>query len=808
MSYVQVWPDRFPNRWDGGSNVDNIHLFPRVYFRDALTRVYDTDAHFSPVLLGDRESFPPLMKKGFSAQLLPMLRFHVLVLDIDAPEHVYSEEWGDSVLDKVRGTPWDGAIKYQTLGGFRFVWELAEPQAVEDFERTVRAMVKAMALIGVRADPLFDWTRCYRLPFVTRKDKKTNFRREKQELPYYDSDNPILPIDFLPAEELAPPSTLGQDILAAKAPVSLSMPAQGRNDFLYRIGCSLRNISWIDTDIMEAFLNEINLRQFPSDPLDEVEVRRLADNVCGQHKAGDGPTIEEMIDLEDPKPAIELKAGHLDVHVAEAIESLRRAPSIYVRSGKLVRLTGETIEFLPKAALRTIMCECAEFFRWKPAKAEGDEPKLSRIDPPKDLVDGVFDDGRYAPLRVIEQVLTIPSLRPDGTLLAQEGYDESLLAYYLPKDIQVSIPAKVSQEDAYVALERLKDVLVDFPFVHRHHVAATLAAMMTPVLRSAIEGPTPLFLFDSPVPGAGKSLQADIVSNIFLGRDAPRKVLTHDDEMRKEITAELEAGTRCILIDNIDKPLGGPALDSVLTSTAWTGRRLGKTEMLQLKNFCTWMATGVNVQIKGDLQRRTIRSLIDPVHENPEERNNYKHPRVLEYVRANRARFIQDILLIARARHQSGYVCEKNFGSFESWSYWTREALMWLGEDDCVDSQIAIREGSQTATWAQVVSNLYVVFNGREFTAKQCWDAVFDGVGGGTPENKAGLSAGYQELVDDQSVKTTAALLKRWANRVVGGYRLVPNYEKKALRGVLYKVELLGKPNLQVVPNVPRAIRE
>lgn len=809
MSFVHVWPDRFPTRWDGGDQVEDLRLFPRVYFLDALKKRYDTDAHFSPAMLEDREHFPAMKKNGFPEKYKALLRFHVVVMDVDAPDHAFTEQWGVETLQKLQGTPWDGCIKYQTLGGYRFLWELPEPLELAAFERVTKAVWRAMMQAGIKADALFDWNRCYRLPFVTRNDKKTDFKPRAQALPFYDSDNPILPVALLPQEELAAPSSFGQDLMSAPARVSLDMPAAGRNDLLYRLGCSLRNLSWIEDDLLVRFLDEINNRQFPLNPLPLEEVERVALNVCRQHKPGDGPTLQEMEEEGPDKPEIWLKAGDLDSIVQEAIQSLTSAPNLYVRNGKLVRLTEEGIETLPKPALRTLMAACADY---KKIKIRDEKTVEVKADPPVDLVDCVFSDERFEPLRKIEQILTVPSMRPDGTILSAPGYDAGLRAFYAPKDVaHVDVPATVTQEMAAEALERLKDLLADFPYVHRHHRAATLSAMMTPVLRTAIEGPTPLFLFDSPTPGSGKSLQADIVSLIALGKDAPRKVQAGDDEMRKEIAAELEAGARLVLIDNVEKPLGGAALDSVLTSMTWSGRRLGKTEMMTLQNYCTWMATGNNVSIRGDLARRTIRSLIDPVSENPEERSGYKYANIKKHVLENRASYLRDILIVARGRQQSGFTGVKNFGSFESWSYWTREALIWLGEDDCVETQAAIREGSQTATWAQVVGNLYHVFGGgpgksesKEFTAKQCWDAVFDALGGGTPEHKAGLSAGYQELVDDQTVKSTAALLKRWTNRVVGGYRLVANHEKKALRGVMYKVENLSKPNLQIVAREER----
>jgi len=818
MSYIHVWPDRYPDRWDGGSQVENLTAFLRVPFRDALTKRYTTDAHFSPAMLGDQESFPPMKKKGFPQHYMDMVRYHVLVVDLDAPDemvdgemvkHHRTPEWEAKQLELLRDTPWDGAIKYVTKGGYRLVWELPEFLTIKQYEITLKAVCSALRRIGMNPDPLFDWVRCFRLPFVVRKDERTNFKAEAQEFSYYDSENPILPLAFLDlkAEVTATQVSLGTLIENTQLPLSLnSSAATGRNNFLYRIGCSLRNLAWIDEELMADFLNRVNERKFELDPLDFDEIQGIASKVCSQHEVQEGTDLETVI--EEPLPVIKIQGGELDVHVREAIASLVRAENLYVRGGKLARLTPEEIEVLPKDALCTLMCENAEYQRAKPRKDGGFD--MISIDPPNKLVDCVYVAGHFPGIRELEQIVTFPTLRPDGSMLEHSGYDEQTRAYLRPTVEVPSVPDVVSEEMAGDALTRIKLLFQDFPFAERCHESAAIAAIMTPVLRLAITGPTPLFIFDSTTPGSGKSLLADIVSIIATGEDAARRPQTDDTEMRKEITADLLAGTLVILIDNVDRPLGGPALDAALTSINWTGRELSRTKMLKLKNITTWLATGNNIVVKGDLSRRSMRIYLDPGMERPEERNKFRIPKLLEYVRENRAQLIHDILVLARGRQQSGFSGVSAFGSFESWSYWVRETLIWCGQADPLDSQKPLREGSSVSTWGQILFNLFHVFNTKklatsteEFTAKQVHDCVFDNIGPGSADHKAVLSSGYQELTDDQSVRKTTDILRRWSNRVVGGFKLVANNDerRKALKGVTYRVERIDVPNLQVVPN-------
>jgi hypothetical protein len=81
------------------------------------------------------------------------------------------------------------------------------------------------------------------------------------------------------------------------------------------------------------------------------------------------------------------------------------------------------------------------------------------------------------------------------------------------------------------------------------------------------------------------------------------------------------------------------------------------------------------------------------------------------------------------------------------------------------------------------------------------FDAVYEGVGPGSAENKNGLASGFQELTDERSLRRTGEILGRWTNRVVGGYKLVAQ-SRKALKGVMFRVERTDVPNLQAIPNV------
>ena len=64
---------------------------------------------------------------------------------------------------------------YATKGGMRFVYELSEPLTPEEYGPAVRGMAVDLAVLaGLQLDPTTDqWSRCFRLPNVTRDDEKS-----------------------------------------------------------------------------------------------------------------------------------------------------------------------------------------------------------------------------------------------------------------------------------------------------------------------------------------------------------------------------------------------------------------------------------------------------------------------------------------------------------------------------------------------------------------------------------------------------------------------------------------------------------
>src|SRR5262249_37745142 len=146
------------------------------------------------------------------------------------------------------------------------------------------------------------------------------------------------------------------------------------------------------------------------------------------------------------------------------------------------------------------------------------------------------------------------------------------------------------------------------------------------------------------------------------------------------------SGDPMVLIDNVVGELGSASLDAALTSTTWSGRVLGKSEMTIADTplLAIWWATGNNVLLVADTARRVMHIRLNSNEERPEERSGFHHASLLEWVRQERPRLVRAALTVLRAYAVAGRpdMGLRPWGSFDGWSRLIRDALVWAGEPD------------------------------------------------------------------------------------------------------------------------------
>ena len=162
----------------------------------------------------------------------------------------------------------------------------------------------------------------------------------------------------------------------------------------------------------------------------------------------------------------------------------------------------------------------------------------------------------------------------------------------------------------------------------------------------------------------------DAISTILTGTGTLVMTESRDDEeWRKRITAKLRQIPTIVLIDNLRSKLDSSALAAALTAPFWEDRILGVSETIRLPIRCVWIATGNNPEFSNEMARRQVRIRLDARVDQPWRREGFRHPDLMVWVRANRARLVAACLTLCRAWIDAGRPHgRRSIGSYESWA--------------------------------------------------------------------------------------------------------------------------------------------
>jgi hypothetical protein len=325
--------------------------------------------------------------------------------------------------------------------------------------------------------------------------------------------------------------------------------------------------------------------------------------------------------------------------------------------------------------------------RWKKINSRG-EP--ISIDPPKEVVEQIAGMVGEWPFPPLAGVIGCPTLRPDGSLLAAEGYDLATGLVLQNSTPIFPLPECPTREDAERAAAFIGNLLSEFPFTNEASRAVALSKILTPVLRGAFPA-APMHLTNAPMPGTGKSYLDDLASAVATGeRCAVISVAPKPEETEKRLIGAALAGFPIIALDNCRELLQGDFLCQVTERPLLQLRRLGSSDQIRVANTFTVFANGNNATVADDLVRRTLSCTLDANMESPETRTFSANP--LAMVQRCRGQYITACLTIACAYSAAGKPNRlPPLPSYEKWSDIVRSPLVWLGYADPLDTMEAAR---------------------------------------------------------------------------------------------------------------------
>ena len=223
-----------------------------------------------------------------------------------------------------------------------------------------------------------------------------------------------------------------------------------------------------------------------------------------------------------------------------------------------------------------------------------------------------------------------------------------------------------------------------------------------------IDGPTPLYLIESPTPGTGKSLLAKVVCQATTGSEAAAMTVGRDEEeIRKRITSVLSCSQPVILLDNLRHGLHSSELAAALTAKVWSDRLLGGSTMVSLPNRATWMATGNNTDLSLEIARRCVRVRLDTGAERPWSGRHFRHANLPAWVRQSRAALLRAMVVLVKAWLAAGRPAgARSLGSYESWASVVGGILECVGITGFLDNVGALYEAAdgETGEWRAFVA--------------------------------------------------------------------------------------------------------
>lgn len=504
---------------------------------------------------------------------------------------------------------------------------------------------------------------------------------------------------------------------------------------------------------------------------------------------------------------------HLDELAQECWEILVAAnqpqPFVFRRGGELVRVDGTANVPLIRAwsedDVHFVLERLAHYEKLVKA-GDGFEMRPARL--PRDVGKDILVAWNK-PVPRLKGIVTTPLLAADGSFSMEPGYNPNSELYYDPRGPAIpEVPECPNPSDVAHARELLDDWLCDFPFVDEASRANTIGMAVTYVSRELITGPTPLFVVTAPTQGTGKGLLVQTSGIVMLGAVPAVTTEPHDaDEWRKRITAQLMEGAGIILLDNVKRRLASAELAAALTSEEWSDRVLGTNQTARVPNRAVWVATGNNVELDGEITRRSILIGLDAKRDRPWEGRVFRHENLLEWVTENRGELVWALLVLARHWIALGRPpCSGQLiGTYESWTRVIGGILECAG----ITGFLANREelyrkaDEETEDWRDFVSAWAAKYGTASVKAAELADLVLE----------QDLMERMRAAITDDDVLKVLKIrlgkgLSKYADRRFGDWFIRQRGKDSHQKGRLYGLDLAEDAGLASQPSAhsPRPI--
>lgn len=390
------------------------------------------------------------------------------------------------------------------------------------------------------------------------------------------------------------------------------------------------------------------------------------------------------------KLIVQITPGEEHLSVYEIERALAETGAYYVSGGQLVRLVPTQGSVRCEVVnLQTLYVVLSAMIEWQ---RQGPNSHWVKCNPPHHLLTTLIHTQDRKHLKTLTGIAHQPYYDADEQLVTTPGFNTTtgIYAAFGPDDYAISTP---TLEDAQRCLMALKAELAEFAFEKPEDLSAALSAILTAVIRPGL-ALAPAFNINAACSGSGKSFLASLIV-LFATPLHPyvTSYPTSAAEAVKVVLAMLLEKPPVILFDDMQtdwKPFG--AINKALTSHTTTERVLGTSRTATARTNSLFLGTGNNIGPVKDMRRRVVTTRLAP----KSILRTFDHNPVKE-ISKRRSIYVGFALTIIQAflLHGQRDVTLTPIGSYDDWSRFCREPLIWLGEPDPATSLInQVRDNS------------------------------------------------------------------------------------------------------------------
>lgn len=339
--------------------------------------------------------------------------------------------------------------------------------------------------------------------------------------------------------------------------------------------------------------------------------------------------------------------------------------AIYRRSSIVGRVVGpqgaRQFQSLTPSACRLVVDACCNVSKWVASK-KSDDQSLIFLSCSSDLACLVLAAAATDPrIPEIALMTSYPVVTKHG--ISPAGFSHGVY-YDEPIELTGLVP------DARNARAILDDLVVDFPFATEADRQNFYGLLLTPILRPLTRN-APLHLVMASRPRTGKTKLIDeVLGGIILGASTPALQLSGSDEERdKRVLSALIRGDTIRHLDNVRDYLDSAVLASLLTAPVYSGRILSRSELVDLPNTLTLVASGNNIRATKEIVDRSVPIILQPATSDPSTRADFRHPELPRYVAENRRAVFAALLgLVTEWQAAGSRPGPHRLGGFEEWA--------------------------------------------------------------------------------------------------------------------------------------------